>query len=129
MKKAAKNWIATSEYDLETAGHMLKSGRHLYVIYMCHLSLEKLLKAIVAENQEDLPPKTHNLYHLTKCIDLDIPVQFRQLFADINAASLPVRYPEDLEKLSAQYNKEVAQTYLKQTKECHQWLKQHPKLK
>ncbi len=121
--------MATSEYDLDTADHMLKSGRYLYVIYMCHLSLEKLLKAVVAETQEDLPPKTHNLYHLTKCIDLDIPSQFKQLFADLNAASLPVRYPEDLEKLAIQYSKEVAQTYLKQTKECLQWLKQHPKLK
>lgn len=95
---------------------------------MCHLSLEKLLKALVQENQEELPSKTHNLYHLIKLIHLEIPQQFKQIIADLNAASLPVRYPEDLKKLAAQYNKEVAQTYLEQTKECLAWLKRHPKL-
>ncbi|OGQ05929.1 MAG: hypothetical protein A2W61_02020 [Deltaproteobacteria bacterium RIFCSPLOWO2_01_44_7] len=58
MKKTTKNWIDTSEYDFSTADHMFQTGRYLYVIYFCHLSLEKLLKAIVAETQEGLPPKT-----------------------------------------------------------------------
>lgn len=128
MKKTTKNWIETADYDLGTAEHMLQTGRYLYVIYMCHLSLEKMLKAIVAESQEPLPPKTHNLYHLIKLIKLDIPKQFKQAIADLNVASLPVRYPEDLKKLSVQYNADVAKSYLDQTKECHAWLKRHPKL-
>ena len=128
MKKTAQNWLETSEYDLTTAEHMLKTGRHLYVVYLCHLSIEKILKAIVAENQDGLPPKTHNLYHLVKLISLEIPSQFKQIVADLNSASLPVRYPEDLQKLSSQYTQKVAEVYLNQTKECHSWLKRHPKL-
>lgn len=128
MKKITKNWIATADYDWTTAEHMFQSGRFLYVIYMCHLSLEKLLKAVVAENQDPLPPRTHNLYHLIQLIGLKVPENFKKLFADLNAMSLPVRYPEDLEQLSMQYDKKVAEDYLKQTKECIQWLKQHPML-
>lgn len=128
MKKATQNWIETSEYDLTTAEHMLKTGRYLYVVYLCHLSIEKLLKAIVAENQEELPPKTHNLYHLVGLIHLEIPPQFKQIIADLNSSSLPVRYPEDLQKLSSQYTQKVAESYLTQTKECHAWFKHHPKL-
>ncbi len=36
-----------SEYDVETARHMLATGRYLYVVFMCHLALEKMLKAHV----------------------------------------------------------------------------------
>lgn len=36
---------------------MLHTGRYLYVIYMCHLAVKKLLKALVAETQAELPPK------------------------------------------------------------------------
>jgi HEPN domain-containing protein len=43
-----QNWIDSAEYDLETARHMLKTGRYLYVVFMCHLALEKTLKAHVA---------------------------------------------------------------------------------
>lgn len=126
MKKTTHNWIATSDYDLTTAGHMLQTGRHLYVIYMCHLAVEKILKALVAEMQDELPPKTHNLYHLVKLADVEIDGRFVSLVADLNAASLPIRYPEDLEQVSKQYTKRIAEQYLLQTQECLQWLKQHP---
>ena len=49
MRKDTANWIALTDYDIETARHMLETGRYLYVIFLCHLSLEKILKAHVAE--------------------------------------------------------------------------------
>lgn len=129
MKKTTRNWMATSDYDITTAEHMWQTGRYLYVIYMCHLAIEKLLKAIIAENQSELPPKTHNLHHLTKLAGLEVVPQFKPLLADLNAASLPVRYPEDLAALSKQYTRTVAEQYLQRVKECLQWLKQQPTLK
>jgi len=32
MKPDTQNWIALSDYDLETARHMLTTGRYLYVV-------------------------------------------------------------------------------------------------
>ncbi len=49
MRDDTRNWIACSDYDLETARHMFETGRYVYVIFMCHLALEKLLKAHVTE--------------------------------------------------------------------------------
>ena len=39
-----KEWYFQSDYDLETAVDMLKTGRNVYCIFMCHLCLEKALK-------------------------------------------------------------------------------------
>ena len=36
-----EEWYFQSDYDLETAEDMLTSGRNVYCIFMCHLSLEK----------------------------------------------------------------------------------------
>ncbi len=41
LKKTTANWIATSRYDSESAQHMLKTGRYIYVIFLCHLAIEK----------------------------------------------------------------------------------------
>jgi len=41
MKFATKNWIDTANYDLKTAEAMLKSRRYIYVVFMCHLAVEK----------------------------------------------------------------------------------------
>lgn len=49
LRADTENWIAMSDYDIGTAEHMLSSGRYLYVIFMCHLALEKMLKAHVTE--------------------------------------------------------------------------------
>jgi len=61
MRKDTANWIALTDYDIETARHMLETGRYLYVIFLCHLSLEKILKAHVAEVTQTLPIKTHDV--------------------------------------------------------------------
>lgn len=49
MSRVAEEWIEQAEYDLETAEHVLSTGRYLYVIFLCHLAIEKVLKAAVAE--------------------------------------------------------------------------------
>jgi HEPN domain-containing protein len=59
MRKDTENWIKMADYDLETAGHMLATGRYLYVVFMCHLSLEKMLKAHVTEVTQAIPPRSY----------------------------------------------------------------------
>ncbi len=45
MDKRVKYWIDLSDYDLETAAAMLYSGRYLYVGFMYHQTIEKIIKA------------------------------------------------------------------------------------
>jgi HEPN domain-containing protein len=47
---------------------MLATGRYLYVVVMCHLALEKMLKAHVTEVTQSIPVKTHDLIYLVKAI-------------------------------------------------------------
>ena len=37
-------WIELSDYDYETAEAMLNSSRFLYVGFMCHQTIEKVLE-------------------------------------------------------------------------------------
>jgi len=129
MKKITENWLLSSNYDIETAYYMLKTGRYIYVIFMCHLATEKLLKAIVSELQEEKPPKTHDLVFLTKLIKLKLPDKFEKLIADLSSVSIPTRYPEEMSQISKKYNKSTAKKYFNETKELLLWLKQHEKLK
>ena len=55
MRSDTQNWIALAEYDLETARQMLATGRYLYVVFMSHLALEKILKAHVTEVTQSHP--------------------------------------------------------------------------
>lgn len=129
MDKAIANWIKGSDYDIASAEAMCKTKRYVYVVFFCHLSMEKLLKAVVCKVIKKVPPKTHDLLLLTKLSQLEIPKQRQLLIARLNTVSIPTRYPEDISKLTRQYAAQAAQRYLKETKLFLKWLKQAQKLK
>ena len=128
MRKDTKNWVALTDYDIETALHMLATERYLYVIFLCHLALEKILKAHVAEVIQDVPIKTHDLIYLVKKCELEVPEKYLDFIGKINTASIPTRYPDDLQRSLKEYPKSVAKDYLSQTTEIVEWLKHHPNL-
>lgn len=121
--------MISAEYDLGTAEHMLNTGRYIYVVFMCHLALEKMLKAISVETTKTPAPKTHNLLYLTKLAEINFPDKHLEFVSKINNASILTRYPEDFSKLIEVYPADIVAAYLKQTKDVISWLKQNEKLK
>jgi len=123
MKKATINWLKSADYDLKTAASLLKNKRYLYVVFMCHLSLEKTLKAILSEALGKLPPYTHNLNRLLELGSIALPEEMQSFVNAINLQSVPTRYPEDFTRLSKELNGKTAAEYMRQTKRIIQWLK------
>lgn len=128
MLKATENWLAQVDYDLATAEHMLRAGRYIYVIFMSHLALEKALKALVTEETQKLPPRTHNLIDLAQRGKLKLSQEQRDFIGKINNASVIVRYPDDISNMVSQYPETISQEYLEKTKELIEWLRQDPRL-
>lgn len=130
MKKATINWLKSADYDLKTAVSLLKNRRYLYVVFMCHLSLEKMFKAVLSEALSELPPYTHNLNRLLELGGIALPEELQSFVNTINLQSVPTRYPEDFTRLSKELNAKTAAEYMRQTKRIVQWLKKNiPQLK
>lgn len=135
MKKMPKasdsvnNWIKSSNYDIKTAEHMLKTGRYIYVLFMCHLSVEKLLKALYEAALDELPPKTHNLIYLSKAINLEIPEDHLKVLESLNDLSIPTRYPEDIDSLIRAFKRTRVEEYFRKTRGFLKWLKKGMRLK
>ncbi len=49
MRPETVQCIEDAQYDLDSAKAMLDSGRLYFVIFMCHLTVEKLLKSYIVE--------------------------------------------------------------------------------
>ncbi|MCL0057154.1 HEPN domain-containing protein [Dehalococcoidia bacterium] len=129
MRKDTKNWLEMAEYDLQTAEHMLQSGRYVYVIFMCHLSIEKTLKGILTEETSTIPPKTHDLLYLTQKTVIRFTPEMLDFVGMINNASIATRYPRDFSRLVSSYPREVANDYLERTKGVVRWLRQDFRLR
>jgi len=126
--KSVRNWIAGAEYDLETAKHMLKTKRYIYVVFMCHLSLEKMLKAHVELEENKFPPKINDLAKLVERAKLIIPADLEKIILQLNKESIPTRYPEDLQKSLIHYTKAYCSKTVQETEQTLKWLKSHHRL-
>ena len=129
MKEETKNWLEMVDYDLMTAKQMFKTGRYVYVIFMCHLSIEKTLKAIVCEETNKVPPKTHDLIYLISLGKVELSADLLDFVGMVNNAGVVTRYPEDLSKLISSYPKEVTIRYLNKAVEVIKWIRQDLRLK
>jgi HEPN domain-containing protein len=84
MRPETQAWVEDAEYDLQSAKAMLDSGRYFFVVFMCHLTIEKLLKSVIIEWQGIEPPKIHNLFGLIARAGLTIPPERRPLINELD---------------------------------------------
>jgi len=98
-----EEWVFQSDYDLETAHYMLQSGRNIYCMFMCHLSLEKTLKALYIKKLNEIPPKLHALMYFVNRLQLTLSDEYLLFVEKIDRLSIVTRYPEDLRAMIALY--------------------------
>lgn len=122
VTKIVKYWHEASIHDLETASSLFKTGRYDYCLFLCHLSIEKLLKAIVAKKMKDHPPYTHNLLYLAGKAEFDLSKAQIALLDEINQFNIEARYPEDLKAFYEKADRFFAKKYLGAAKEMWKWL-------
>jgi HEPN domain-containing protein len=127
MDKRPEEWLKQSDYDIKTAEAMFDARRHVYVVFMCHLSLEKALKGLYQEKLRTVPPKVHNLIFLIEAAELTLPDALYEAVFSLNRASIPTRYPENLKQMQKDYSKQKTEKLLAQSKEVLKWLKKELK--
>ena len=124
MSEKHHEWLKQANYDMDTADAMFISGRYLYAVFMCHLSIEKALKGLYYEKLRKIPPKSHNLVYLLNKMEIKPPEAPGKYLVKLSEASIPTRYPENLFKLQQMYDEKVVQDILTQGKECLKWIKE-----
>lgn len=123
MKVQTAKWIEQAEYDIETAEAMLRTRRYVYVVFMCHLTLEKMLKAIFTEVTEEYPPRIHNLEKIAQSANVSFPGELQGFIHDLSDMSIPTRYDEEVRDIGyAQARRTLAHT-----RKAFKWLRQQLK--
>ena len=123
MNEKVKYWVDLAEYDLETAKAMLDTKRYLYVGFMCHQTIEKGLKAVIAKAGQ-FPPKSHNLIELSKKAVLYNVFTDKQkdFVVGLNPLNIESRYPSYVEKISAILTETKCKEILSDTRELLLWI-------
>jgi HEPN domain-containing protein len=94
VEKTVEYWFSGAEYDMGVANAMFRTKKYPYALFMGHLALEKLLKAIYVKNTKKHAPYTHTLEKLAKKSKIDIPEQTLVKLREFMEFHLEARYPD-----------------------------------
>ena len=118
-------WVDLSDYDLETADAMFRTGRWLYVGYMCHQVLEKIFKAYWSKKKTEPAPYTHNLINLAQSCGLGqlFDAEKRNFVSQMMPLNIEARYPSYKQAIGESLTESRCKDIISRTKEIQQWVK------
>ena len=124
IKSRIDYWVDLAKYDFETAQAMLKTKRYLYVGFMCHQSIEKILKAYYVFKFRENPIKTHKLTYLTIKTNLENELSEKQkdFIDEIEPLNIEARYPTYKKALLQSLNDKRCEILLKNTENFIKWI-------
>lgn len=118
-------WIELSDYDIKTTEAMLQSGRYLYVGFMAHQAIEKILKAYYVKIKSEAPPFSHSLSFLAKQSGVYENFSEKQKnFVDLlEPMNIESRYPTHKEQLLKSLTKKRCVQIMENAQELQEWIK------
>jgi len=120
VQKQIDFWRTSSGEDFAAAESLLEKEHFRHCLFFAHLAIEKMLKAHVTQQTNDVPPRIHNLIRLTETAGLKIDAEQEQFLRKFNVYQLEGRYP-DSEQVS--FNLGLAREKMSRAREMLEWLK------
>ena len=124
-EKTIQYWIEIAEYDLQVAKALFDKGHYLYVGFMCHQAIEKMLKSMYVKHTSTIPPYIHKLDKLIERAGLktSITEEHNDFIDELTPLNIQARYPAYRETIYNLIDKEKAAHIIEKTEELLQWLK------
>ncbi len=118
--KQIEYWQTGAEEEMLNAKIMIENKRYLAGLFFCHLSIEKILKALVVKITKDHPPRTHDLERLLVIAQLTLDDEQMIFLTEMQVFQIEGRYPENFPNPSSL----MANNFYVQTLKMYQWLRQ-----
>ncbi len=124
-QEVVKYWLTASKEDFDTAEILFENKKYHHALFFCHLSIEKMLKAIIVKSTKTAPPLIHDLIRLAEKSSLPLTDSLKNELAEITTFNIGARYDDYKLSFRKKAKKRFSQKYLEKTKEILQWLSKY----
>lgn len=118
INKQIEYWKNSAQSNFETAEILFGAGKYIECMFFCHLTIEKFLKALVVKHTHEIPPKSHDLFYLSKTGKIDLTEEQSKFMQILLKYQLEGRYPEFYPKPPS---RELIKDYIYKTKVLSEW--------
>ena len=124
-----KYWDEASKQDFETAQILYSNKKYHHALFFCHLTVEKILKAIIVKSTKTAPPLIHDLVRLAEKTGIELTEKLKDELAEISVFNIKARYDDYKLSFYKKANKQFTSKYITMTKRILKCLRQYQRKK
>lgn len=118
-------WIESSDEDYNVMQVLYSNKKNSWCLFLGHLVIEKLLKAVYAKNNKSAPhaPRSHDLLYLTEKIGLNVTEEQEKLLNIITKFNMSARYDDYKKEFQNKCTDDYTLEQIRNIEEVRVWLK------
>lgn len=124
-QEVVKYWRTASKEDFDSAEILFENKKYHHALFFCHLSIEKMLKAIIVKSTKTAPPLIHDLVRLGEKAKLLLNHSQMNELAEITTFNIEARYDDYKLSFRKKAKRRFSLKYLQKTKEILKWLSKY----
>ncbi len=122
INSIVQHWRESSEMNYSTMRNLIKTNEYSWALFMGHLVIEKLIKALYVKKLQQHPLFKHDLLLLLKKIDIELPADYDEWLDEITTFNLNARYDDYKQSFYKRCTPEYSQIWIDKIEILRQWL-------
>lgn len=122
VKSIVDYWKNSSDQDFKTMKHLMDSRDYHWALFLGHLVLEKLLKAVYVSKHQKHALFSHDLLRLAEKAEIEIEEEFTDWLDEISTFNLNARYDNYKQDFYKLVTREFAEIWIERIEKLRQWL-------
>ena len=117
-----KHWQNSSDQNYRTMQNLLKTKDYSWALFLGHLTIEKLLKAVYVKNNKKHAPYTHDLFRIAEKTNVKLSNEQMEWLDQITTFNLNARYDNYKQDFYKLCNKEFTTIWVNRIENLRIWL-------
>lgn len=124
VDKIINHYKESSEEDFVTMLNLYDSKSYNWSLFIGHISLEKLIKALYVKINKEHAPYTHNLLRLAEKCKLKIPEDYSDWLDEITSFNINARYNDFKKEFYYKCTENFTKEWIEKIKTLLTWINQ-----
>jgi len=123
INKIISHWIITSDEDFQSMLSLFNSKSFGWALFLGHISIEKLLKAVYVKKHKKHAPFLHNLYRLAELCEIDLTVEHSDWLDKITSFNINARYDDYKREFYSLCTADFTEEWIEKIRILRLWIK------
>jgi HEPN domain-containing protein len=121
--KVINHWINSSDNAFKAMIDLFNTKNYNWALFMGHLVIEKLIKALFVKSKEDFPPMIHDLRRICEKAAIELDESQQILLDTISRFNINARYDDYKDSFYKLCTDSFTEEWIEKIKECRIWIK------